>query len=104
MARISFVSAGQYLREAYRSEALIRCTTHSCTVVLGHTAVTASGSPDRPSQHRMHTSRTPRLRSSESTDIQNLADSPVLAPTHMPSTCLPPSQSTPIARYTGRLA
>ena len=33
---------------------------------------------------------------------QNLADSPVLGPTHKPSTCLVPSQSIPIARYTGR--
>ena len=52
----------------------------------------------------MHTSATPRLLSSDSTDSQNFELSPVEAPTHIPSTLLPPSQSIPIARYTGRFA
>jgi hypothetical protein len=58
----------------------------------------APGRPVSPSQHTMHTSATPRLFSSDSTDSQNLADSPVAGPTHRPSTCLAPSQSIPIAR------
>jgi hypothetical protein len=33
----------------------------------------------------MHTSATPRERSSDSTDIQNFADSPVVGPTHRPA-------------------
>ena len=40
----------------------------------------------------------PRDRSSLRTDSQNLADSPVVGPTHRPSTCLAPSQSIPMAR------
>ena len=57
-----------------------------------------------PSQHTMHTSATPRLLSSDSTVSQNLLDSPVEGPTHSPSTLFAPSQSIPMARYTGRFA
>ena len=89
---------------AYRSDARIRCTTHSCTVAFGHTTPIASGRPVNPSQHTMHTSCTPRDFSSDSTDSQNFADSPVDGPIHMPSTCFAPSQSMPMARYTGRFA
>jgi MFS family permease len=42
----------------------------SCTTVRGHTFVTTSGSPFRPSQTRKNTSLTPRLRRSVSTLIQ----------------------------------
>jgi hypothetical protein len=52
----------------------------------------------------MQTSATPRAFRSDSTVSQNLADSPVVGPTHRPSTCRAPSQSIPIAIYTGRLA
>src|SRR3954471_20809588 len=52
----------------------------------------------------MHTSATPRLLSCDSTVSQNLLDSPVVGPTHIPSTFLTPSQSIPRARYTGRFA
>jgi hypothetical protein len=52
----------------------------------------------------MHTSVTPRAFSSDRTESQNLLDSPVEAPTHMPSTSLAPSQSIPMAKCTGRLA
>jgi hypothetical protein len=46
----------------------------------------------------MHTSATPRLFNSDSTVSQNLAVSPVVGPTHIPSTFLAPSQSIPMAR------
>jgi hypothetical protein len=46
----------------------------------------------------MHTSATPRDLISDRTDIQNFADSPVVGPTHRPSTCFSPSQSMPMAR------
>lgn len=98
MVRRSRVSGAQYFLDAYRSEARMRCTTHSCTIACGQVTVIASGSPDKPSQHTMHTSATPRLFSSDSTASQNFADSPVVGPIHMPRTCLAPSQSTPIAR------
>src|SRR5437016_3867312 len=58
MSRRSWASGTQYLREAYRNEPRIRCTTHSCTVAAGHTTVIASGRPVSPSQHTMHTSAT----------------------------------------------
>jgi|SRR5215469_550200 len=61
-------------------------------------SVQASGRPVSPSQHTMHTSATPRPFSSLSTVSQNFADSPVVGPTHRPSTCLAPSQSMPMAR------
>jgi hypothetical protein len=73
-------------------------------VACGHTTLIASGSPVSPSQQTMHTSATPRDLSSESTVSQNLLDSPTAGPTHNPSTFFAPSQSMPIARYTGRLA
>jgi hypothetical protein len=98
MSLRSLASGAQYLREAYRSEALIRCTTHNWTVACGHTTPIASGRPVSPSQHTMHTSATPRPFSSDSTVSQNLADSPVVGPAHRPSTCLAPSQSMPMAR------
>src|SRR6476646_8744659 len=97
-------SGTQYLREAYRKEARIRWTTHSCTIACGQVTVIASGRPVSPSQHTMHTSATPRDFNSESTVSQNLLDSPVEGPTHRPSTFFAPSQSIPIASYTGRLA
>ena len=97
------MSGAQYLREAYRSDARIRCTTHSCTIACGQTTPIAPGRPVSPSQHTMHTSATPRPFSSDRTVSQNLADSPVVGPTHRPSTCLCPSQSMPMATYTARL-
>jgi hypothetical protein len=51
----------------------------------------------------MHTSATPRLRTSDSTDIQNFADSPAVGPTHRPRTSFCPSQLIPMATYTARL-
>ena len=68
-----------------------------CTIVAGHTALTLSGRPFKPSQTRKNTSATPRLRSSVNTTIQNLADSPPPSPNHMPKMSLWPSKSTPIA-------
>ena len=92
------MSGAQYFLEAYRSDARIRWTTHSWTMACGQATPIASGRPVRPSQHTMHTSATPRALSSDSTVSQNFADSPVVGPTHRPSTCLAPSQSIPTAR------
>jgi len=74
-----------------------RWTTHVCTVACGQVAVMASGSPLSPSQHTMHTSLTPRLRSSVSIPIHTLAPSPPVGPTHMPSTSRYPSTLMPMA-------
>jgi phytoene dehydrogenase-like protein len=54
----------------------------------------ASGRPLSPSQATMHTSATPRLRSSASTVIQCFAPSPPV-PTQSPSTSRSPSQLIP---------
>jgi hypothetical protein len=67
-------------------------------MACGQVTEMASGRPVSPSQHTMHTSATPRDRSSDNTVSQNLADSPVVGPTHRPSTCFAPSQSMPMAR------
>jgi hypothetical protein len=64
----------------------------------GQTTLIASGSPVSPSQHTMHTSATPRPFTSDRTESQNFADSPVAGPTHRPRTCFSPSQSIPMAR------
>jgi hypothetical protein len=69
----------------------------ACTIARGNTAVAESGSPFSPSQTMLITSLTPRFARSASTDIQNFADSPPPAPTHMPSTLRRPCRSTPIA-------
>jgi hypothetical protein len=76
----------------------MRWTTQVCTTAAGQVTEMASGRPVSPSQQTMHTSVTPRDFNSESTDSQNFALSPVEAPTHMPSICLAPSQSMPMAR------
>ncbi len=64
-------------------------------MVCGHTELTASGRPDRPSQTRMHTSLAPRFLISVKTCAQYLAPSPP-SPTHNPSMSLMPSTLTPM--------
>jgi len=73
----------------------------SCTTACGQVTPIASGRPVSPSQHTMHTSATPRPLSSDKTVSQNLADSPVVGPTHRPSTCLAPWQSIPDRQVDG---
>lgn len=53
----------------------------ACTTVWGHTLVTASGRPLRPSQTRKNTSFTPRLRRSSSaiTGLGQLGAQPLAA-------------------------
>ena len=50
------------------------CTTQVCTTVWGNAVVIASGSPDSPSQQQIRMSRSPRLRSSVSTESHNFAE------------------------------
>ena len=78
-----------------------RCTTQVWTSASGQVARIASGRPFSPSQHTMKTSATPRLRSSVSTVIQNLAPSPPAGPTHMPNTSRSPSRLTPMHHVDG---
>jgi hypothetical protein len=73
-----------------------RWITQVCTMVCGHTELTASGRPDRPSQTRMHTSLVPRFRISVSTCAEYLAPSPP-SPSHNPRMSRTPSTVTPIA-------
>jgi hypothetical protein len=56
----------------------------------------ASGSPVKPSQQAIRTSRSPRLRSWVSTECQNFA--PSVSAIQQPSACLRPSTSTPMTR------
>src|SRR6266581_5313984 len=68
--------ASQSRLDASRKVLRIRWILHVCTVVSGHTFPTTSGRPLGPSQTRKNTSRTPRLRMSVRTLIQNFAPSP----------------------------
>ena len=74
----------------------IRWMMQVCTMVWGHTLPTTSGRPLRPSQTTKNVSRTPRLRRSVSTLIQNLAPSPPW-PAHSPRMSRSPSKLTPMA-------
>ncbi len=76
---------------------------HVWTIAWGHTLFTTSGSPLSPSHTTKNESRTPRVRRSVSTDIQNFAPSPPV-PAHNPRTSFSPARVTPIAAYMGRLA
>ena len=66
------------------------------TITAGHTLATTSGRPFSPSQTTKNTSRTPRLRRSVSTLIQNFAPSPPV-PAHSPRMSFSPARVTPIA-------
>jgi hypothetical protein len=74
-------------------------------MVLGQTALTASGRPFSLSQTSMQISRTPRFLISGKMRSQYLALSPSpCSPAHDPSTSRSPSTVTPKARQTGRPA
>src|SRR6266851_5264371 len=88
--------------ETYRIEERMRWMTQVCTIALGQAASIASGSPPSPSQQTNRTSLMPRLRSSVSTPIQKRA--PSAAASQIPSTCLYPSMSTPMARWAALLS
>jgi hypothetical protein len=75
-----------------------RCTTHVWVTVWGQVAAMASGRPLSPSQTIMHTSVTPRLRTSVRTRSQYLAPSPSpCSPAQSPRMSRSPSTVTPRA-------
>src|SRR5665811_297934 len=96
MGFTSRLSASQSFFDASLKVFLIRWMMHVCTVVIGHTLPTTSGSPLRPSQTRKNVSATPRFFISVRTLIQNFAPSPPV-PAQSPRTSFWPDSVTPIA-------